>query len=236
MTLAFIVALTISLNELNMKLQWQGELLWKMFSQVKAFEAKLNLLHKHQCRKCLARLFLYLPLPKAIGRRWRTSSLALFSSFRMYCHQDSEIFTRREMDVIELRNKDTVRCHWRKYTAALWEPTETSSAIRTLVKKMLTTFFNTSASKPFFSWSFVKQCCSQFTAVHLHATLRVFPSSRRADIHHFARHRTSEIPPRSVMKQGKDFENISFRSSEARIYSVIVCLKHTSSWVPTAVK
>jgi hypothetical protein len=52
MTLAFIVGLIISLNEPNMKLQWKGELLWKMFSQVKAFGAKLNLLHKHQCRKC----------------------------------------------------------------------------------------------------------------------------------------------------------------------------------------
>lgn len=117
---------------------------------------------------------------KVIGRSWRTSSLALFSSFRMYvyCHQDSEIFTRRETDVIELRNKDTVRCHWRKYTAALWERTETFSAIRTLVKKMLTTFFNTSANKRFSSWSFVKQFCSQFTDVHLHATLRVFPSEQ----------------------------------------------------------
>ena len=127
----------------NGKVNYYG----KCFLKVRAFGAKLNLLHKHQCRKCwplcLARLFSYLPLHKVIGRPWSTSSVALFSSFRMYCHQDSEIFRRRETDVIELRNKETVRCHWRKYTAALWECTETFSVFRTLVKKMLTTFFNT---------------------------------------------------------------------------------------------
>jgi len=75
----------------------------------------------------------------------------------MYSHQDSEIFTRRETDVIELQNKDTAMCHWRKCTVALWERTGTFSAIRTLVKKMLTTFFNTYANKRFSSWPFVKQ-------------------------------------------------------------------------------
>jgi hypothetical protein len=77
----------------------------------------------------------------------------------MYCHQDSEIFTRRETDLIELRNKDTVRCHRRKYTAALWERTETFSSIKTSVKKILITFFLTvtSANKLFSSWPFVKQ-------------------------------------------------------------------------------
>jgi len=191
------------------------------FSQVKAFGVKLNLLHKHQCRKCwplcLARLFSYLPLHDVIGRRWRTSSLALFSSFRMYCHRDSGIFTRRETDVNELQNTDTVRCHWRKYTAALWERAETFSAIRTLVKKMLTTFFNTSANKRFSSWPFVKQALFPvYSCTFACCITRIsFKSQSR---HHFARHRTSEIPPRSVMKEGNDFENISFRSSEALVF------------------
>jgi hypothetical protein len=45
--LAFLVDITTSLNELNVKLQGKVELLCDMFSDVKAFEIKLKLLHKH---------------------------------------------------------------------------------------------------------------------------------------------------------------------------------------------
>jgi hypothetical protein len=43
----FLVEITTYLDELNVKLQGEGKLLSDMFSDVKAFEIKLKLLHKH---------------------------------------------------------------------------------------------------------------------------------------------------------------------------------------------
>jgi hypothetical protein len=45
--LAFLVDITTYLNDLNVKLQGKGKLRSDMFSDVKAFEITLKLLHKH---------------------------------------------------------------------------------------------------------------------------------------------------------------------------------------------
>jgi len=56
MTLAFIVDLTISRNELNMKLQWKGELLWKMFSQGEGLWSEIELAAQTPVQKMLTTL------------------------------------------------------------------------------------------------------------------------------------------------------------------------------------
>jgi hypothetical protein len=45
--LTFVVDITTYLSELNVKLQGKVKLLSDMFSDLKAFEIKLKLLHKH---------------------------------------------------------------------------------------------------------------------------------------------------------------------------------------------
>jgi hypothetical protein len=88
-------------NDANKKLRGKHKALRYVFSDVKSFEAILNVLHTHIYKNTLftfrlAEIFSNLPPHQTIGISWRTSTLTSLNTYKTNFLQSLGIFAREQ--------------------------------------------------------------------------------------------------------------------------------------------
>ena len=214
--LAFLVDLTMHFNDLNTKLQGQGQFVHHLYSHVKTFQSKLQLWEK-QLRndntfhfptlagcgksKCAPYADELISMNEEFDHRFQDfksqeSSLHMFQSpFDVNVEQAPEEF---QMELIELQGNDDLKRDMKNYSLLEFYkrlPEESFPKIKDLARKKMSLFGSTYICEQLFTkMKHTKsKTRSRLTDCHLENSLRVAASSIAPKIDTFVKKHQAQI-------------------------------------------